>query len=80
MCPVDFIKLPVMAIRVDDSCVLYLRIDFAHVLKTPEPSTHGLGQGHFFANELRLKLFVLDGEENRDQGEPNAVLIVTCSP
>ena len=65
-----------VTVRVDDSCVLDLRVNLAHVLQAPEPSADRLGHRHGLARKLRIKLFVLDGEEDGNEREANAMLVV----
>ena len=39
---VDFVKLPIVSVRLDDTRILNGRIDVVHVLQAPETSTHSL--------------------------------------
>ena len=78
MTPVNFIQFPVVAVSVDNSSVLNLRVNIVHMLQTPEASTHSLRQWELFAHELGLDGLVLHWEEDWNQGEPDTSFIISC--
>jgi hypothetical protein len=76
MSSMHFIELPSMAICMQNPYILNRWVNIIHVLQAPKPTAYYLCQWEYLFFKLREVLFSANGEEHRNQREPDTSFIV----